>query len=309
MPPHLARHTYKEIRLQQLRSFCETARLGSLTAAAASLGLSQPTVCEQVHALERAVNAKLIERQAHGSRLTDAGRVVAELAAPLVAGMDSLERTIREALGRVETRLTIASTQRILVEDLPASISAFEARHPGVRLRFLELPTEQVAAAVESGRADLGLTLRRSVDLPNRRLVFEPAYQLDLVLVTPKDHPLARKRRVAPRDLLAYPLVNAPDSIPDPAVAGALENLGVFHTQPRQVEAYYTAVIRRFVAMGFGIGLVLGLPSRTPSATLHERSLSGHFGRVTIHLVWRKGALTNGPARAFAQTIKSLLKR
>ena len=91
-------------------------------------------------------------------------------------------------------RLTIASTQRILVEDLPASISAFEARHPGVRLRFLELPTEQVAAAVESGRADLGLTLRRSVDLPNRRPAFEPAYDLDLVLVTPKDHPLARKR-------------------------------------------------------------------------------------------------------------------
>jgi molybdate transport repressor ModE-like protein len=309
MPPHLARHTYKEIRLQQLRSFCETARLGSLTAAATSLGLSQPTVCEQVHALERAVGAKLVERQAHGCRLTDAGRVVAELSAPLVAGMDSLERMIREALGRVETRLTVASTQRILVEDLPASIRAFETRNPGVRLRFLELPVEQVAAAVESGRADLGLTLRRSADFPNHRLDFEPGYELDIVLVTPKDHPLARRRRVAPSDLLGYPLVNAPDSIPDPAITGVLENLGVFQTQPRQVEAYYTAVIRRFVEMGFGIGLVLGLPSRKSSSTLHERSLSSHLGRVTISLVWRKGALTPGPARAFAQTIQTLLKR
>src|SRR5438105_2109051 len=146
MPSHVARHAYKEIRLQQLRSFCETARLGSLTAAAASLGLSQPTVCEQVHALERAVDAKLIERQAHGCRLTDAGRIVAELAAPLVTSMSSLERTIREALGRVETTLTIAATQRILVEDLPAAISDFERRSPKVRLRFLELQPNLRAA-------------------------------------------------------------------------------------------------------------------------------------------------------------------
>src|SRR2546423_15527035 len=100
MPPHLSRHTYKEIRLQQLRSFCETARLGSLTAAAASLGLSQPTVCEQVHALERAVDAKLIERQAHGCRLTDAGRVVAELAAPPVPSLSCPARPLRRAAGR-----------------------------------------------------------------------------------------------------------------------------------------------------------------------------------------------------------------
>src|SRR5437588_7871544 len=43
---------YKEITLQQLRSFCETVRLGSLTAAADSLGLARPTVWKQVHALE-----------------------------------------------------------------------------------------------------------------------------------------------------------------------------------------------------------------------------------------------------------------
>jgi len=304
-----SRHAYKEIRLQQLRSFCETARLGSLTAAASSLGLSQPTVCEQVHALERVVGTKLIERYARGCRLTDSGRIVAEMAAPLVAGMDSLERQIREALGRTETRLTIAATQRILVEDLPPAIAEFEARHPDIRLRLLERPVEQVASAVESGEADLGLAPRRWSEAPDPRLVFEAGYELDLVLVVPKGHALARKRRVVPRDLLGYPLVNAPDGIPDPGVTGALEKLGVFQTQPRRVEAYYTAVIRRFVELGFGIGLVLGLPSQAPSASLHERSMSNHFGRVTIDMVLRRGTLTRKPARAFAQIVQSALKR
>jgi molybdate transport repressor ModE-like protein len=77
-----ARHRFKELSLQQLRSFCETARLGSLTAAADSLGLSQPTVWEQVHALERVFGMKLLQRRARGSELTPAGRLLAELAAP-----------------------------------------------------------------------------------------------------------------------------------------------------------------------------------------------------------------------------------
>jgi molybdate transport repressor ModE-like protein len=83
MPQRALRHAYKEIQLQQLRSFCETARLGSLTAAANSLGLSQPTVWEQVHALERDLGVPLMERHSRGCRLTENGRRVAVLAAPL----------------------------------------------------------------------------------------------------------------------------------------------------------------------------------------------------------------------------------
>src|SRR5262245_66612414 len=97
MSTPLARHAYKDLKVQQLRSFCETARLGSLTAAAAALGFAQPTVWEQVHALERLLGAKLIEREAYGCRLTDAGRVLLEFAAPLVAGMEIGRASCRES--------------------------------------------------------------------------------------------------------------------------------------------------------------------------------------------------------------------
>src|SRR5262245_41858395 len=208
------RHSYKEIQLQQLRSFCETARLGSMAAAAEALGLAQPTVWEQVHALERALNVTLVERHARGCRLTEVGQFVAALAAPLVQGMASFKRTVQEALGHAETRLTIATTQRILVEDLPEPILTFERHHPQAQLRLLELRVEQVPAAVESGQADLGLTTEQGTDRRSPWLLFEPAYELDLYLVTPKDHPLARRRRVRPRDLLGYPLVNSPQGLP-----------------------------------------------------------------------------------------------
>lgn len=307
MSTHIHRHSYKEIRLQQLRSFCETARLGSLSAAAASLGLSQPTICEQVHALERFFDDKLIQRYAHGSQLTETGRLLAELAAPLVAGVDSLPSRVRETQGRVETWLTIAATQRTLVEELPQVTAEFERREPLVHLRFLELGTEAMIAAVEAGDADMGLSSNRNRMVDQHPwLVFDPAYELDVFLITPKDHPLARRRHVRPRDLLDYPLINSPQGMPDPTLKAALDKLGIFRTGPRRVEAVYTTVIRRYVELGYGIGLVLGIPGhKSPSRRLHERSMSRFFGRVTLYLVSRKG-VTTASHQAFAQVIRGV---
>ena len=257
--------------------------------------------------MEREFAAKLVERHAHGCRLTEVGRVVAELAGPLVTSVDALRRNAQEAQTDPVVWLTLAATQRILVEDVPLAIADFERRFPHIRLRFQELRMEQIMEAVDAGEADLGFTTERGIDPPRPRLMFEPVYELDQILVTPKDHPLARRRRVGPKDLVGYPLVNAPHGFADPALAATLNKLGAFQTQPRRVEASYTAVIRRYVELGFGIGLVVGSPVRQPSATLHERSMSRHFGRVMVSLVWRKGAFQEDRVRDFARTIRSAM--
>jgi DNA-binding transcriptional LysR family regulator len=131
---------------------------------------------------------------------------------------------------------------------------------------------------------------------------------LELFLVTPRDHPLASRRRVRLEDLVEFPLVNAADGIPDAVVTAQLNKLGLFQTGPRRVEAYYSAVIRRYVEMGFGIGLVLGLPGHEISSSLHERSLSPQLGHVTINLVSRAGTLDYEPARGFADTLRSSVR-
>jgi DNA-binding transcriptional LysR family regulator len=304
MAPPRRSGAYKEVTLQQLRSFCETARLGSFKAAADSLGLAHPTIWEQVHALERELSAQLVEPHGRGCRLTEEGHLLAEMADSLVAGIDSLKRRFQEARGRVRSRLTVAATQRTLIEDLSEAILAFERCHPNVQLCFKEENNEQVVAAVESGQADLGVTPFPEPRPPNPWLVFELGYELDLILLTPPDHPLARRRHLRPRDLLPYPLINAPGSLPDPAMNALLEKLGAFETPPRRVEARYTATIRHFVAMGFGIGLTVGLPGRAPVSQLHERSLSRHLGRLRMNLVWRRGTQRQGAAQEFAETIR-----
>src|SRR5947209_8833707 len=85
-------HRYKEIQLAQLRSFCLAATEGNFTAAAKALDLSASTVWQQVRALERVLQAKLLRRRGRAVELTDEGRLLVELVQPHVSGLDSLRR-------------------------------------------------------------------------------------------------------------------------------------------------------------------------------------------------------------------------
>jgi DNA-binding transcriptional LysR family regulator len=297
---------YKEITFQQLRSFCETARLGSFTAAAKFLDVAHPTVWKQVHALERELDTKLLEPFGRGCRLTSAGELLAELAQPAVASIGTLKRRFQEQLDVAETRLTVVSSPRIMVEDLPDCVVAFEKRQPHVRLSVWEVNNEEISRVVEAGGADLGLTAS-PVEHDNPRLDYSPAYPLDLFLVARADHPLARKRSIRPADLLKYPVVNAPDSLLTPSISNSLTELGVFRTQPRRVEARHAAAIRHYAGMGFGIGFMGRLANSAPQPGFHERNLSSHFGSITVRFVWRRSIVQAPSTIEFMATVRTVL--
>jgi DNA-binding transcriptional LysR family regulator len=306
LPRHEA-GAYKELTLQQLRSFCETARLGSFMAAAHSLGLAHPTIWQQVHTLERQLGTRLVEPHKRGCRLTEEGRVLAEMAGSVVTGIDSLKRRFQEILEHVRPQLTVGTTQRILMEDLCGVIPVFEQSFPSAQLCFREQNVDQVIAAVEAGEADLGITTCPEPTPASPWLLFEPAYELDVVLLTPRDHPLARRRQIRPKDLLDFPTVNIPGGFRDPAINAQLEKLGFFQARPRKVEVSLVATVRHFVALGYGIGLVVGLVGRGMNPGLHERSMSRYFGRVRSNLIWRRGTQGQGVAQAFVEAIRSQL--
>src|SRR5262249_43812062 len=147
------------------------------------LGVAHPTVWQQVRALERDLAAKLVEPHGRGCRLTEEGRLLAEMARPLVAGIDSIKRSFQEARAQVQPRLTVAVSQRTLIDDLPEPIAKFSRCYPHVQLCFQEVVRDEVIARVESRQADLGITVEELSLKANPRLSFEPAYELDLLLV------------------------------------------------------------------------------------------------------------------------------
>jgi molybdate transport repressor ModE-like protein len=312
MSPQPARgRIYKETTAQQLRSFYETARLGSFSAAARSLGLANPTVWQQVRALERELGERLVEPHRGGCRLTEGGQLLADLVGPLVSGMATLKRRFRETRAQVVPRLVLATTPRILAEDLPECVAEFRRRHPDARLNFREMSGAEVLACVESGESDVGLLHNKGPEFGqiSSLLEVEPVYEVDIALVTPADHPLARRRNIRPSDLRGYPLVNGLQGMPDLSVTAVLDKAGVLLAQPHLVEATFTTTVLRYVETGFGIGLIFIPGPRIARPGLHEHIMSRHFGRTIIHQVRRKGSPPFKSASAFLEVVVARMRR
>jgi len=303
-PPAKLR-SYKELTFQQLRSFCETARLGSLAAAAKEIGLTHPTVREQVLALEREFQVKLIEPHRRGCRLTEDGRLLAGLATPIMTAASALKRRFDVERENAEIRLTVAGPPRVIQEDLPEATLALLKANPRVRVAFLELHDDLVIEAVESGAADLGLTSEKAPDQPSPGLSIQHGYELETLLVTPKNHPLAHKRRVTPADLRRYPLITSRYSLSDqPALASNLERNQVFDGPPPRVEPFLASTVRTYVQLNLGIALIYGLPPSRRNTRFHERSMSEYFGRALVRFVLRRGTPHEELAHSFADLIR-----
>src|SRR5207253_81830 len=112
---------------------------------------------------------------------------------------------------------------------------------------------------VDGGAADLGFTTHVENPAQHPFLSFDPWYRLEVILLTPRDHPLARQRRVRPEDLKPYPLVDAWTALHHVPAHDVLVRLGLYRTEPRWAEARNAEVIRRCVELGLGIALVVGL--------------------------------------------------
>src|SRR5262245_52676848 len=150
--------SYKDLELRQLRTFSLAATHGNFTVAARTLGLSVPTVWEQVRALERKLGSTLLLRRGHVLELTAEGRLLLELIQPHVSGLDSLERLFRSRRKGLPLHLGVAGTQYLMGNLLPGPVEEFTAKYPDSRVRLYADPEPRVVMPqLENGQADVGL--------------------------------------------------------------------------------------------------------------------------------------------------------
>lgn len=238
------------LSLQQVRCFCAALELGSFTAAADSLRVSQPAVAEQIRKLEQALGADLFVRAGRGVVPTDAGRAFAEGAA------ESL-RALEDAAGSVGELATLrAGTVALGTFGAPSPwrldelVAAFLERHPHVSVRLVGRNSSSIAESVRRGELDAGLVL---LPIDDHRLHVRPLVRDEVLYVSAS----ARRTRqpASIEQLAAAPLVfyDAESAEKDPIrrqLAERAQANGV-RLRPRvEVELIDTAL--RLVARGLG---------------------------------------------------------
>ena len=192
--------------LRQFRYFIEVADRLSFTKAAKRLHVSQPTLSQQIRALEQTLGTDLLARSASGLALTQAG----------VAFLDRARAAIREAIGAVEDaraasagflgRLSVACgplAEYCILHDV-LQLARTKSPKLSIRLRFL--PENEQILGVLAGTADVGFMGCFS-QTPDPNLKYEPLYPEHGIVMLPATHRLAARRAVKLSDLAEDPWI------------------------------------------------------------------------------------------------------
>ncbi|MDY1549674.1 LysR family transcriptional regulator [Luteibacter sahnii] len=296
------RFYYKGNRLKQLRAFVYIARLGSLSRAAEALFLSQPSVSLQLKALERELDALLLERTRRRITLTDAGEALYAMARPLVEGFEALDVAFRDKTqGARVKRLTIAAGSSTIQYLLPDLVKTYRERYPDVHLALSNVTNRDGIDLLRNDEVDIAVG--SMIDVPHD-IAWAPVYHYDPMLIMPPDHPLANRSEIRLEDIAPYGLILPPKRLTTyKLVDMVFQQRHVPYTVAIEVGGW--DVIKQYVAMGLGISIVTGIcitPSDRERLAVHN--LRSYLPQRSYGVVMRKGRFLSPQARAFIDLIK-----
>lgn len=238
----------KNLSLRQLRCFTAVARLGSFSAAARELAVSQPALSTTVRQIEEKFGLELFHRTTHKVALSDHGRAILPLAERLLITADNAFDDMRTAVKhqRVAIRVGAVTSALPMVAEALARVASTD---PEVELHLTDGRNDELVAGLNLGRFDLIVGIAHpSTDAFEVRVMMED----DMLLVAPANHPLAKADRQSWSALRGYEVVHFKGGSIGTLVAAALTAHGLKASerfQLDQVESLY-AVVRRGLALG-----------------------------------------------------------
>lgn len=287
-----------------LRCFVAVVRNRSFTRAGVALQMTQPAVSRAVQALEKELGVPLLVREPGGVRPTDAGRAVLERAAQILDDLRSIEEDVAEVASLRRGRLRIGLPPMVGAAFFPPVIAQFRRTWPGVALELREEGARAVEALVLDRELDVGVTL---LPTDEARFATAPLVRDVLLAVLARDHPLARRRRLALRDLREVPFVlYRPDFALHGNILAACRSAGF--TPQIATESSQWDFLAALAAAGMGVAL---LP-RTICRQLVGRAVAtlqlvDPVIPWDVALVWRPDRYVSPATRAWIDLARRLL--
>ncbi len=180
------------MNIAQLKAFLAVVDEGSFSAAARVLGISQPAVTMQIRALEEDLNAVLLDRRYRKIDLTEAGKELLVRARRIFVELEGVRSSISALSGTVSGHLSIAASTTPGDYVIPALLGTFLAKYPDVEIALTVGDSAEVAASVENGEADFGMTGAKS----DARVEFTQTGEDELIVIAYPGSPLSKSQPV-----------------------------------------------------------------------------------------------------------------
>lgn len=276
------------MKLQQLKYLLAIVDNGlNITAAAEKLFTSQPGVSKQLKLLEEELGLQLFMRKGKSlGGITPAGEQVIERARLIMQEAENIRSLASDYYHEEEGSLSIATTHTQARYVLPDVVRNFRERYPRVNLNLHQGTSEQIADMVAANNIDFAIATG-SHEL-FRDLLLVPSYHWDRKIIVPDDHELARlDRAITLQDLARFPLVTYVFSF-----GGQSSLKRAFTDQGLDPDVVFTArdadVIKTYVRMGLGVGIVAGMADDADDPDMVSISATGLFPRSTTWIGFRK---------------------
>ena len=280
------------MELRHLRYFIAVAEERHVTRAARRLGMQQPPLSQQIHALEREVGAQLLRRLPRGVELTEAGRALLADARAILAHVEhalaTTRRTARGEQGRISIGFTSSAPFHPLV---PRVVRAFREAHPRVSLSMEEGGSPELIDGLRSERLD-AVFIRTDVANP-AGLAVDTLLREAMLVALPRGHGLARGaggalplKALAEQTFIVYRRGSGPGLYD--AIIAACQAAG-FSPRIGQ-EAPRVVSTLNFVAAGLGVSIVpASLARMRMDGVIYRRIRAGAKPWAALNLASRQG--------------------
>ncbi|MBI3709058.1 MAG: LysR family transcriptional regulator [Proteobacteria bacterium] len=238
--------------LTDLRLFLHVAEAASITHGAGRANLALASASARVRGMEEALGVALLERGRRGVRPTPAGQALIHHARVVLQQLERMRGELGEHARGLKGHVRLLCNTAALTEFLPEALATYLTAHPNIDIDLEERLSYEIVQAVAEGLAEIGI-VADAVDLAGLETF---TFRLDrLVLVVPRGHRLAARRRLAFREVVDYEFVGlSPGSALQEYLGQHAAHAG--HPLRLRVRLRGFEAVCRMVERGVGLGVV-----------------------------------------------------
>ena len=274
------------MELRVLQYFLAVAREQSISGAAESLHLSQPTLSTQIRAMEEELGKQLLIRGTKGSRkvtLTEEGMILRKRAEEILRLVRRTEEEISLSDETVVGDVYIGTGETDIVRFLAKAAKEIQKRYPDIHYHISSGNAEYVLDYLEKGLIDFGL-IYGAVDPLKYESIPIPVKDAWGILMR-RDSPLAEKEYIRPEDLRGKPLIVSHQKADNPYLARWMKQ----DLSKLNIVATYNLVFNASLLVDEGLGYAFTLDKliNTEGSDLCFRPLSPRLDAVAS-IVWKR---------------------
>lgn len=293
------------VKLQQLRVFCEVVAQGfNVSKAASALHTSQPGISRHIQLLEQSLGVVLLARQnTRVLGLTEAGTALLPSIRQMLADAENIERRAREIAVPAAARLVIATTHTHARHTLLPVLKKFIELHPRVALQLRQGSVPRISQLLRDEIVDIGVSTDPA---DHEGLTLMPCYRYGHSLVTPPGHALLKERNPRLESLVPYPLITYDERHRLGRVVR--EEFAKKGIEPNIVMSIIDDdIMKAYVEGGFGVAIMATMafdPAR--DRRLRAVPLDHLFEPSTCSVMTKEGRYLEQYIRDFVELVKTM---